>query len=46
MNIEFFAYFIMAMALAFGLMSMWVIYDLDRDDKKSHHKKSPKLKKA
>ncbi len=41
-NVEFFAYFIMSMALAFALMSMWVVYDLDRDDKKPRKTKTKK----
>ncbi len=41
MNIEFFAYFIMSLALAFALISMWVMYDLDKDEKKPR-----KIKKA
>ncbi len=39
MNIEFFSYFIMSLALVFALVSMWVMYDLDRDDKKSRKPK-------
>ena len=34
MNIEFFSYFIMSLALIFALVSMWVMHDLDKDDKK------------
>ncbi len=44
-NVEFFAYFIMSLALAFGLMSIWVMYDLDKDDYKKTRKKT-KTKKA
>ncbi len=48
MNIEFFTYFIMSLALAFGIVSMWVVFDLDRDDKKhnNNQRKIRKLKKA
>lgn len=41
MNPNFFALFIMSLGLAFALMSIWVMYDLDKDEKKPH-----KIKKA
>lgn len=40
----FFVFFIAVMALAFCAMSFWVMYDLDRDNKKLH--KKTKTKKA
>lgn len=42
MTIEFHAYFIMFLALVFGLTCLWVIYDLDRDDKKERRVKTKK----
>ncbi len=42
---DFFAIFIMLLALTFGITSMWIMHDLDKDDKKSTPKKT-KLKKA
>jgi hypothetical protein len=41
-NQEFFAYYIMFLALAFGLMCLWTMYDLDRDDNKKHKRKTKK----
>jgi hypothetical protein len=42
-SVEFFAYFIMSLSLTFVIMSLWVMYDLDRDDKKP---RKHKIKKA
>lgn len=43
-SVEFFGFFVAALGFAFCIMSMWVMYDLDKDDKKPH--KKPKTKKA
>lgn len=43
-SVEFFGFFVAALCFAFVAMSFWVMYDLNKDDKKSH--KKPKTKKA
>ena len=47
-NVEFFAYFVMFLVSIFLITSVWVMYDLDRDDSKKlgHKAKKIKLKKA
>ena len=37
-NADIFASFLMLLGLGFGIVSMWVVYDLDKDNKKQKHK--------
>ncbi len=43
---DFFALLIMFFASMFAVTAVWIMHDLDKDDKKTKHKKIYKIKKA